>query len=253
MDIQKVKMSRNSRLLNVIATDLNENEALVRRLAQEEQARNPRDFAGKAPCVFFKLPYVPPYEQFKLLRQLILRVRQNTGLRSEYRGIVALDVTEWLGHESEEYFTVLLKFLYDHSHSWNSVMLLSNPTEQQRLRFTQTCAQLITPRLQDVTLFNDEQLLTQLLEEQVHSHGCITSRTAITALAQAMTQLPKQHRSLPLIERVAEDLIANTDADLRISMNHVNQYLCCRTSLLSILAGKPLMEERSKTDEKKAV
>ena len=104
--------------LSVVSTDLTEAESLIKILAEEEKKRTPQAFAGNEPCVYFKLPYVPPCDPFKELRRLILRIRENTGLRANFRGVVAIEVSDWIGHEREEYFTVLLKYLYDHRAFW---------------------------------------------------------------------------------------------------------------------------------------
>lgn len=50
--------------LNVMVTDLTEPEALIRQIAQEAQASHPENFAGTAPCVYYKMPYIPPMNPF---------------------------------------------------------------------------------------------------------------------------------------------------------------------------------------------
>ena len=62
--------------LSVVSTDLMEAESLIKMLADAEKSRFPHAFAGKASCVYFKLPYIPPCEPFKELRKLILRIRE---------------------------------------------------------------------------------------------------------------------------------------------------------------------------------
>lgn len=256
MDIQKGRLTlgMGNRLLNVVTTDLTEAEALLCRLAAEARQRNPRQFEGNTPCVYFKLPYVPPYEKFELLRQLILKVRQNTGLRADFHGVVAIEVNEWLGHEKEEYFTVLLKYLYDHAHIWNTVMVLKNATQSQQQRFAAACACIITPRMQDVSVFGDEQLLTQLLEERFRACKCMICREDSIGLARLlMEKLPREHRSLTVLERTVEDLLMHLDYPVRIRGDQMEEYFSCPTTLLCVLVGQPLLKERSVADERKAV
>ena len=59
-----------------------------------------------------KLSYIPPYGDFTLLKSLELRIRRES-LRKTPDTLV-LDVSEWLGHEGEEFFEILAKYLHDH-------------------------------------------------------------------------------------------------------------------------------------------
>ena len=86
-------------------TDLTEPEALVERLAEQAFQKHPERFRGRQPYAFCRVRYVPPCERFPELRRLILCVKEVTGLRAEFRGIMAAEVSEWLGREEEEYFT----------------------------------------------------------------------------------------------------------------------------------------------------
>lgn len=231
--------------LSVIFTDLTEAEALVREMARDAQAAHPEDFAGKSPCVYCKMPYIPPCESFGELRKLILRIRENTGLRAHFRGLVAIEVTQWLGHENEEYFTVLLKYLYDHRDLWQGALVLTSCTEAQARRFLTACAGIVTPRLFDAGLFSRGDRLREVIRRECAGQGKILSREGAELLTAALTD-PKLHRarSLSLIRRTAEELAAAAPAD-NIRLEDVREYLAHPDSLLTMLAGRVLTPERS--------
>lgn len=126
-------------------TDLTEPEALVERLAEQAFQKHPERFRGRQPYAFCRVRYVPPCERFPELRRLILCVKEVTGLRAEFRGIMAAEVSEWLGREEEEYFTVLLKYLYDHRDIWQGWLVVRNCPERQMARFLSACALYLTP------------------------------------------------------------------------------------------------------------
>ena len=46
--------------LAVIHTDLAEAESLIAAMAANEQQLHPHLYAGLKPCVYFKMPYIPP-------------------------------------------------------------------------------------------------------------------------------------------------------------------------------------------------
>lgn len=247
MDIRKAEnaMAFRGRQLSVITTDLWEAEGLICRLAAEEKERLPQKFMGEAPCVYFKMPYVQPYETFKELRSLILRVRENTGLRAEFRGVVAVEVTQWLGHETEEYFMAVLKYMFDHGHIWNCVMVLNQATDLQIRRFLTACSQIITPRLTDVSVFSDGEVLSQLLDEYIHGNGAFIHRDGLSLLTEAVQQASKRITgSLSLLQRTVEDLMICLNEPEYIRAEDVQNYLQSDMSMLTMLTGKPLVAER---------
>lgn len=241
------------RRLSVIATDLTEGEAFVKTLAEVEKRRSPRTFAadGKADCVYFKLPYVPPCEPFHELRRLILRVRENTGLRANFRGAVAIEVNEWLGHESEEYFTVLLKYLYDHRSIWNIGLVLNHRDPEKIKRLLFQCSKYITPCLYEFPVFDHPETLCALLRyEFFHQKGSICPEaTELLATALARKEL-NNYRSLTLLERTAEELSLRCREDQSLGAEAVRAYLSDPDTTLTMMAGMPLLNERSVPCEK---
>jgi hypothetical protein len=68
---------------------------------------------GNAQVVSFKMRYTPPYEKFKELKSFQLKTKYRPFKpRCEY---AAVDISEWVGHEEEEYFETAMKFFHDHN------------------------------------------------------------------------------------------------------------------------------------------
>lgn len=240
--------------LSVISTDLAEAEALVKVLAEEEKSHMPQAFAGKEACVYFKLPYVPPCEPFKELRRLILRIRENTGLRANFKGVVAIEVTEWVGHEKEDYFTVVLKYLYDHRKFWNIAAVLNGCSENQTARFLAECSRYITPQLFPIRVFSDMETLNHLICRIFDRYGRpISPKGAELAAAALMRPELKNARSLTLILRVAEEILALPEDGKPVTAALVREYLMDACSTPVMIAGGTLLAERGKLDEKESL
>lgn len=234
--------------LSVIITDLTESEALIRQMAQDAQWAYPEDFAGKSPCVYYKMPYIPPYETFQELRRLILRIRENTGLRAHFRGVVAIEVTEWLGHEEEDYFTVLLKYLYDHRDLWQAALVLNPGTTTQTQQFIVSCARYITPKLIDASLFSCPDRLQEVICREYGRQGRIISRDAAQRLAEVLGESEFKHvQSLTFIRRTAAE-VGNSSHGGIITLDIVEEYLTDPHSLIAMIAGKTLSDERRKAN-----
>lgn len=232
--------------LAVVTTDLTEPESLIRALAEKEKERAPSDFAGKEACVYCKMPYVPPCETFKELRRLIIRIRENTGLRAHYRGVVALEVGEWMGHQREEYFTVLLKYLYDHRDCWRIGLVLPEAGANQIGRFLSDCSRYLTPRLFAVNVFGDEDTLRCLIRNEFSRNGKSAGKKTAELLAAALARPELEKiRSLTLIRRCVGELLFMAGKGKTVGVELVREYLLDPDCLLSMLAGKPLYDERS--------
>lgn len=240
--------------LSVVSTDLTEAESLIKVLADEEKNRVPHTFAGKESCVYFKLPYIPPCEPFKELRRLILRIHENTGLRANFRGVVAIEVSEWIGHEREEYFTVLLKYLYDHRSFWRIATVLNGCTPNQINRFLSDCSRYITPRLFTINVFGDPDTLCSLIRNEFSRHGRPVAREAVELLAAALArQELKAARSLTLIARAVEEVVSLNESNKSVTIESIRDYLLNPYSTLTMMAGVPLYDERSAVLEKETL
>lgn len=239
---------------SVVSTDLTEAESLIKVLADEEKNRAPHTFAGKEPCVYFKLPYIPPCEPFKELRKLILRIRENTGLRANFHGVIAIEVSEWIGHEREEYFTVLLKYLYDHRTFWRIATILNGCTSNQINRFISCCSKYITPRLFAINVFGDYDTLCSLIHNEFTQQNRRITQEAAGLLATTLAkQELKDARSLTLIERTVGEVIYMCEYNQTATVETVREYLLDPYSTPTMMTGTPLFDERSVSLEKEAL
>lgn len=229
----------------VVTTDLHESEQLIKDLADEAQQAAPRQFQGKAAGVFFRFQYVAPCETFRELRRLILEVQENTGLRASFKGIVALETSQWIGHEREEYFTVMLKYLYDHRDHWQVVMVLKDCSCTQLQRFLAACAAYMTPRVVDERIFTNEDRLDELIRQSFSSKGYTLRKEARKLLAtQLASPACAKARGLTLIGRVADEVIAAADFRKEISETQIHKDLKTGASTLSYLSGNAVFWEK---------
>lgn len=74
--------------------------------------------------VLCKLSYCPPYEAFTGLKKIQLAVRRKD-IFERKQITLSIDISEWIGHEDEEYFTSFLRFLYDHRNGWKYIFVVN--------------------------------------------------------------------------------------------------------------------------------
>ena len=68
------------------------------------ERRNLLEFYGDVKYFEFMLNYCRPEEPFTEITRLMSQVNVAAGFRNEYKGILFIDVDEWLGHFNEKHF-----------------------------------------------------------------------------------------------------------------------------------------------------
>lgn len=76
-----------------------------------DEAENMVEFYGNVKYFEYYLEYVPDKTNFHEIQKLAEKIRDAAGFRSEYKGLLSIELGEWVGHFQEENFINLLKFL----------------------------------------------------------------------------------------------------------------------------------------------
>ena len=76
------------------------------------------EFYGNVKYFEFMLDYCPPTQQFNEVKRMINEVSNAAGFRNYYKGIISIDIDEWLGHCEEKYFLSFLEYLSSNSNDW---------------------------------------------------------------------------------------------------------------------------------------
>lgn len=237
------------RIMTIIRTDLKESEELITRLAWKERKDFPGFFAGENACVYYKLPYTPPCDRFEGLRNMICAIREKTGLRADFRGVVAIEATEWLGHEQEQYFEAVVKYMADHPGNW--CWILNQCTQAQERSFEAACKRFCVTRRERLDLFSQEAVLAGILEGLFAScDKCLTPEAGETLARALMDKRLVRSRSLDLLSRVTEEMLDLADKAPQITREQVQEYLSDWDSTPVMLAGKQLTNEKGYSYEK---
>ena len=100
-------------------------------IAQAKE-RFPEKFAGQKDYFFFELRYVAPFDKsFRELKRPQGEAAAAAGRRDEFRGYIILNLSEYLTHEDEAYFTITLQFLADMSDTWKYILLVDSTNRRQ--------------------------------------------------------------------------------------------------------------------------
>ncbi len=84
------------------------------------------EFYGDVKFFEFLLSYIPKGEYFSELPRLMEEISAAAGFRSEYKGVVGIDIDEWVEHIYEPHFISLMEYLSSYSDNWLIIFIIHN-------------------------------------------------------------------------------------------------------------------------------
>ncbi len=84
--------------------------------------KNLMEFYGDVKFFEFLLNYCSPGEPFTELQRLSDEVNNAAGFRNEFKGIVHININEWVEHFEEKHFISLMEYLSSNSDKWLIVL-----------------------------------------------------------------------------------------------------------------------------------
>ena len=152
-------------------------DADVRRFLKKEAGY------GDGESIFFKLGYTPPYQKFFSIREFQCEMRYRPFEESNKKMAAAvIDLTEWIGHEDEEYLEIFFQYLHDFDctfHSYEFVFTVSDADREQTRELLLLAAEYLGQyRVEEDRTLNTEQALAELLQEEYPVDQWVAKRLA---------------------------------------------------------------------------
>lgn len=137
----------NTKLLNLLSEYLDSKENLM-------------SFYGDVKFFEFELEYCEPDHKFSELYRLIDSIQAAAGFRCEFKGIIRINLDDWVGHHKEEHFLDFLRFLQSNTAYWMIFFTLSNETETEETKAMESIISMFL-RIEKITLHmpSDEELV----------------------------------------------------------------------------------------------
>lgn len=166
----------NTRLLSLLADYL-------------ESKGNLMSFYGDVKFFEIKLDYCEPGSNFTELYRLIDSINAAAGFRNEYRGIIRINIDEWVGHHKEKYFIDFLTFLQKNTDLWMVILSISNTEENDTTKEVESVLSMFL-RIETVTLFKLETNdFISYASEILAKFGLIADESAKTLLSASIDAL----------------------------------------------------------------
>ena len=201
--------------------------------ASDVTERRLQEVMGTERVLLFKAAYCPPYEKLEEIKKLQLAYHRAL-MRREGEVRVAVEITEWQGHEWEEYFFILLKFLSDHGemHPWLVLTSVKGESYVEALRAIRRISfcQLLPD---EVFRYNAE------MSDYIRRNARVSDGAA--AVLSEVILLAEEAASYTVLETVLEEL-TEAAGDRPADEEDVMHLLHREGSILAMLAEK--FEER---------
>lgn len=226
--------------LTLLQTDVTETELLFRRIALNELSKQSNLLNKTNSYVFYRMKYETPEQKFSGLRKLILAIRNKTGMRSSYKGIVGIDITAWKGHESEEYFQIIEKYLYDNCDDWQLVFICSNYSDQEFAELQYHCVNYFVIERRQANVYETDHL-GRCIKDTISAFGANAEKEGIQRLEEVLrSEEMKDYRSIQMIRRIVYELCLSLECQKEkiITDQAVREYLDSPSCVLHILSGR---------------
>lgn len=179
--------------------------------------------------VHHKLFYVPPYNDFKELKALQVKLRE-----SDYgmgrKVCCAIDISEWIGHEDDEYFIITLKYLHDHRSGIDYIFTVgeSGENDVRKLFFKLSC-------YMRGMIFTDKTFVSgDSLSGLIESYG-IARPTAQMLSELVMRKEMTELRTFPVVKMMCDDICRYAPDGELAGFKELAMYLDKNGSLPAIL------------------
>ena len=180
--------------------------------------------------VKLKISYTQPYEDFKAIKQIQYAVRQHD-IFERASTVIAIDITDYLGYENEEYFTILTKYLYDMSMQWRYIFVIKHVMNNEvnkmfiKLRFFLAGSLVINNHWDNKT-------------ELVHY---ICSRRYIKKAAELLadillTEKFSNYRSDIIIDNIASEILNKSNRN-NVTLTNLAEYIKNQNSIINLVLG----------------
>lgn len=177
--------------------------------------------------IHHKLSYVPIYERFDELKKFQRKVRFSPAAMGKVI-TAAVDLSEWVGHEDEEYFAASLKFFHDKSDLIRFVFTAGEHSEKEILpMFLKLRCYMFGVIQQDKSLGSAESI-----SEILGARGIDAVSSAVLA-DMIMSDSMKPIRNHPMINSICSEIIGRSGSSTTVY--DTIQYLMSENSIPHII------------------
>ncbi len=145
-------------------------------------------FHGNVKYFEFMLDYCAPDAPFGEIRRMINEVNAAAGFRNLYRGIISIDIEEWLGHCEEKHFISFLEYLASNSDDWLIIFNVTGEREEEIERLESILSMYF--RLEKSVLsLPDTDALLEYVSERLAEYNLVLDVSASVLISSVIDRM----------------------------------------------------------------
>ena len=181
---------------------------LIKLLTEYLYSKRLMDFYGDTKYFEFLLEYCPPNTHLNELTRLIREVNAAAGFRSEYRGVLALDISLWNNHFEELYFQRILEYLSSVDDYICIIFIAENFSNEDMIKVENILSSFF--RIRRVNLhYPSVSQLADYLEHKLSTYGLKLQNDAKILLEESIHELVDNRffDGYKTINRMCQDIV----------------------------------------------
>ena len=173
-----------------------------------ETSENLVDFYGNVKFFEYYLEYNSDKNNFHEIEKLAEKIRDAAGFRSEYRGILSVDLDEWVGHFYEENFINVLKYLSSMEDDIIFIFNVRNYNAPSVEQLMQLLVLFFRIEVVEMKLPDSEELGAYITKE-ISEYGLNLDSDAENTVIATVNKLRKDQyfAGYEMLDRLAEDIV----------------------------------------------
>lgn len=166
------------------------------------------EFYGNVRYFEYYLEYVPDKNNFHEIAKIAEKIRDAAGFRSEYKGVMSIELDEWIGHFYEENFINVLKFL---SSMEDDIMFIFNIHNYDQVAVEELMQLLVLFFRIEVVEMNlpDSEELGNYIKQEISEYGLNLDAEAEEMVIATVNKLREDQyfAGYQMLDRLAEDIV----------------------------------------------
>lgn len=173
-----------------------------------EQAGNLVDFYGNYKYFEYYLEYVPEKSNFHEIQKIAEKIRDAAGFRSEYRGLLSIELDEWVGHFYEENFINTMKYLSSMEDDIMFIFHIRNYNAESVEQLMQLLVLFFRIEVIEMHLPDSEEL-GSYIKNEISEYGLNLDAEAEEMVIATVNRLRQDQyfAGYEMLDRLAEDIV----------------------------------------------
>ncbi len=187
-------------------------------------------FYGDVRFFEFVLEYIPQNEDMKEINRFSMQLKDAAGFRNEYRGVIAIDITEWANHTKEENFIVFLEYLSIIDANV-CIVFIANDFDEDAVAQTEKILNSFC-RIRSINFYYpNESEFAQYCKEQIKQYNLLLDSSAEQLICESIKKLMKSEYfyGYKTINRLCLDIVfelgsSKTIVDGNVKAEHLKEF-----------------------------